>query len=146
MNVIRLRRIAKILHFEFIMDSIADMFTRIINAYRAGKEAVIIPHSNSKSAIMRVLKERDFIADISKKGKKTRKFLEVVLRYENKIPAMAGFVRVSKPSRRLYASKGEIEKIRRGYGMLILSTSKGVMSGEEAKKAGLGGEVIAKVW
>ena len=127
-------------------DPISDMFIRLRNAYRAKHESVIIPHSNLKSEIARVLKERGFIKDVEKKGKKVKKFLELILRYKDGFPAFVGASRVSKPSRRMYASKAEIKTIRRGRGTFIISTSKGVMTREEALKAGLGGEVIVKVW
>ena len=128
------------------MDPIADMFTRVLNASRAGKESVIIPHSRVKAEIARLLKDRGFIKDIEKKGKKVRKFLELTLRYENKIPALSGLIRVSKTSRRVYVKSGAIAKMQGSEGMLIISTSKGLMTGEEARKQKLGGEVVGKVW
>ncbi len=128
------------------MDPISDMFVRIKNAYRARKESVIIPHSNLKAGIARVLKERGFIKDIEKKGKKVKKFLELALSYKDGSPSLLGLERVSKSTRRMYASKNELKTIRRGRGTFIISTSKGVMTREEALKAGLGGEIIAKVW
>lgn len=127
-------------------DPIADMFTRVLNASRAGKESVIIPHSKLKAEIARLLKERGFIKDIEKKGKKVRKFLELTLRYYGKAQALAGLARVSKASRRIYVKSGDIAKMQRGFGTLIISTSRGLMTGEEATKQKLGGEVIGKVW
>ena len=127
-------------------DPISDMFIRIKNAYRAKHESVIIPHSNLKAEIARALKERGFIKEIEKKGKKVKKFMELVLSYKDGAPSILGLERVSKSSRRMYASKNELKTIRRGRGTFIISTSKGVMTREEALKAGLGGELIAKVW
>ena len=127
-------------------DQISNMFSMIKNAYRARKESVIIPHSNLKAEIARALKERGFVKDIEKKGKKVKKFLELVLSYKDGSPSLLGLERVSKSSRRMYASKNELKIIRRGRGTFIISTSKGVMTREEALKAGLGGEIIAKVW
>lgn len=127
------------------MDPIADMFTRILNASRAGRESVIIPHSKLKAEIARLLKEKGFIRDIEKKGKKVRKFLEFILRYDGKTPAVSGLQRVSKPSRRIYVKSGDIAKLQ-GGGMHIVSTSKGIMTGDEARRQKLGGEVIGKVW
>src|SRR3989344_3905048 len=124
------------------MDPIADMFIRILNASRAGKESVIIPHSRLKAEIARLLKDRGFIQDIEKKGKKVRKFLELALRYENKTPALSGLLRVSKPSRRVYAKSADMAKMQGGYGTLIISTSKGLVTGEEARRQKLGGEVV----
>ena len=128
------------------MDPIADMFTRVLNASRAGKESVIIPHSRLKAEIARLLKDRGFIQDIEKKGKKVRKFLELTLRYKNKTPVLSGLLRVSKTSRRVYAKSGAIAKMQGSDGMLIISTPKGLMTGEEARGQKLGGEVIGKVW
>lgn len=129
------------------MDTISDMFTRIMNAYKAGLESVIIPHSALKNEVLRVLRGGGFIKGIEKKGKKVRKFLEVILRYkDDKEAALSGFQRISRPSRRLYATREEVKKLTRGHGMLIVSTSKGVMAGDEAKKAGIGGEVMVRVW
>lgn len=127
-------------------DPISDMFTRILNAYRAGKESVIIPHSKFKLEIVKVLKEKGFIKDIEKKGKKVRKFLELTLRYQDKAPAMVGATRVSKSSRRVYVKKDDTRILRQTRAAFILSTSKGVMTSDEAKKQGMGGEIIAKVW
>lgn len=128
------------------MDPIADMFIRIQNAYRAGHESVVFPHSKVKAEIARVLKEEGYIGDIEKKGKKVRKFLELILKYANGSPALLGIRRVSRSSRRLYAKSSEIATHERGSRMIILSTPKGMLSGAEAKKQGVGGEVIAKVW
>ena len=83
---------------------------------------------------------------MEKKGRKVRKFLEVGLRYDGVSPALTHIRRLSKPSRRLYLRKDEIRPVRQGFGLLIVSTSKGLMSGEEARKSGLGGEAIAEIW
>lgn len=128
------------------MDPIADFLTRIKNGYRAKKSSVIIPYSRIKDDMVRILEARNFIAGVEKKGRKVRKFLEVKLRYENSSPALSNARRVSRPSRRLYLRRGEIRPVRQGFGIAIISTSRGLMTGDEAKKAGLGGEIIAEVW
>ena len=128
------------------MDPIADMFVRIINGYRAKKEVVILPHSRLKGALADILLSKGLIAGVEKKGKKVRKFLEVELSYPDSVPALSGFRRVSKPSRRLYTSAKAIRPVRGGLGTLILSTSRGLMTGAEAKKAGIGGEPMVEVW
>lgn len=128
------------------MDPISDMFVRIRNSYRAGHESVIIPYSGMKAEIARVLKEREFIKDIEKKGKKVKKFLELILLYNNGTPALSGVKRISKASRRMYAKKEDIMAGEKRRGTLIISTPKGVMTGSEAVKAGVGGEIIARVW
>ena len=128
------------------MDPISDFFTRIQNAYRAKKSTVVVPYSNLKSEIARLLEERGYILGFERKGRKVRKFLEITLRYEAGAPAMSAMRRISKPSRRLYVAKGEIRPVRQGFGLAIISTSKGLMSGEKARQAGVGGEIIAEVW
>ena len=128
------------------MDPIADMFVRIQNGYRAKNASVVLPHSKLKERIAAVLVERGFIAGIEKKGRKVRKFLEVELRYDERAPAMSGFRRISKPSRRFYLAAREIRPVRQGFGMLIISTPRGVMTGDAARKAKVGGEAIAEVW
>ena len=127
-------------------DPIADMLVRISNAYRAKREVVILPYSRLKDRIAEVLAAKHFIADTEKKGRKVRKSLEVKLAYDDGRPGLSGFRRVSKPSRRLYVGARDIRPIRGGLGTLILSTPQGIMTGEEAKKAGVGGEAIAEVW
>ena len=127
-------------------DPIADMFIRLQNAYRAGHESLTLPHSKVKAEIARVLKEEGYVADFEKKGKKVRKFLELQLKYSSGIPALLGIRRVSKSSRRLYVKKDGIAHYERDARMFILSTPSGMLSGREAKKPGLGGEIIRKVW
>lgn len=128
------------------MDPISDMFIRIQNGYRAGKDSALIPYSLMKAEIARVLKSGGFIQDAEKKGKKVRKFLEINFLYRNNVPAISGIQLISRPSRRIYAGKDDLKKIQRGQGALIVSTSKGIMRDIDARKAGVGGEVIARVW
>lgn len=128
------------------MDPIADLFVRIQNGYRAKKELVTLPYSKMKSEIVRVLEERGYIAGSEKKGRRVRKFLEIKLRYVGRMPALNGFRRISKPSRRMYLGRGDIRSVRQGSGLLIVSTSRGVLAGEGARRAGVGGEAIAEVW
>ena len=128
------------------MDPISDMFTRIQNGYRAKNAAVILPYSKVKEEILKLLLERDYISGIEKRGRKVRKFLEVALRYRGAAPAFGGFRRLSKSSRRLYVKAGDIRPVRQGFGMLIVSTPQGLKSGDQARKARLGGELIAEVW
>ena len=128
------------------MDVISDMFVRIQNAYRAGHESVLIPHSKLKSAIADILEKNKFVVKSEKKGKKVRKFLEIALKYHEEVPALSGFKRVSKPSRRLYIDTKGLSAKKRSRGVSILSTSRGLMTNHEAKKAGVGGEVLAEVW
>lgn len=128
------------------MDPIADFFTRIKNGYRAKKATVVVPHSSLKAEVARLLAERGYVEGVEKKGRKVRKFLELKLRYHGTAPALTDVKLISKPSRRIYLKRGEIRSPRQGFGTLIVSTSQGLMTGEEARKAGLGGEAIAEIW
>lgn len=130
---------------------IADMLIRIKNAQATGKEQVSFPSSNLKFKIAGILKDIGFIQGVEKKKKKETKseqeYISVMLKYDkDNQPAISGFKIVSKPSRHLYTSAQDIKQIRSGYGMAVISTSKGVMSSREAKKQGLGGEVLFEVW
>lgn len=129
-----------------ITDPIGDMLVRIQNAYRAKKEMVVIPHSNMKEEIAKVLERRGFIASVEKKGKKARKFLELSLKYKDGAPAFSGARRISKPSRRLYAKADVLRPVRHGQGIAVISTSGGLLSNDEAKAKKLGGEIVAEVW
>lgn len=129
-----------------ISDPIGDMLVRIKNAYRAKKASVVIPHSNLKEEIAKVLEARGYISGIEKKGKKARKYLEFSLKYSDGVPVLESARRISKPSRKMYAKASEIKPVRYGHGLLILSTPKGVMSGEEARRNRVGGEIIAEIW
>lgn len=128
------------------MDPIADMLIRIKNAYRARHETVIVPYSKLKVEIARVLAERSYIGGVEKRGKKIRKYLELGLRYVDGQPAIREVRRVSKPSRRTYVARRALKPVRQGTGIVILSTSRGVMSDGEARKLKVGGEVICEVW
>ena len=128
------------------MDPIADLFIRIKNGYRAKKATVLVPFSQLKAEIARVLEARGYLGAAEKKGRKVRKFLELELTYPDGVPALDDIRLISKPSRRMYIKKSEIRPVRQGHGLLIVSTSRGVMSGEDARKAGIGGVAIAEVW
>lgn len=126
------------------MNPIADMLIRIKNASRAGQETVLIPYSKFKHELARVLERAGLVGGVERKGKRVRKTLELRLRYEDNEPLIHNVELVSKSSRRVYRSYKEI-KLARG-GIVILSTSKGVLTGEEAKKAKVGGELLAEIW
>lgn len=128
------------------MDPVSDFFIRIKNGYRAKAASVVIPFSQLKGEIARVLEARGYIGAMEKKGRKVRKFLEIELKYPDGMNALTDVRLISKPSRRMYIKKSEIRPVRQGHGMLIISTSKGIMSGEDARKAGIGGVAIAEVW
>ena len=129
------------------MDPIADMLIKIKNAYRAGNASMTTPHSKLKAEILALLEKHKYVGSVEKRGKKVRKFLDVALLYnKDGDPAVSGVKRVSKSSRRVYATHDKLYLVKQGYGIAVISTSKGIMTGGEAKKAGLGGEVIAEVW
>jgi small subunit ribosomal protein S8 len=129
-------------------DTIADMLTRIRNANRAGHPRVAMPASHFGVEIARVLKEEGYIAgfDVNASGQGARK-LDIVFKPKAaRGRVLSGVRRISKPGLRVYARKTEIPRVLGGLGIVILSTSRGVMSGQQATKAGLGGEVVCYVW
>ena len=133
------------------MDSISDFFIRIKNAYAVKKDRVVIPFSNLKFEMAKILETKGFVAAVRKKKKvkktgKEQLFLDLKLKYQDKESAFGNVKLISRPSRRIYLKKDEIKPVRDGFGILIISTSKGVMSGEEAKKLGVGGQAMAEVW
>lgn len=127
-------------------DPIADMLNRIRNAQLAGKSEVSILYSNLAFEIAQILEKNKFIGKVEKKGRKNKKFVDIVLKYEDKIPAIAGLKRISKPGQRIYLSSNEIRRVRGGFGIAIISTPKGLMTGAEARKQKLGGEMLCEVW
>jgi small subunit ribosomal protein S8 len=129
-------------------DPIADMLTRIRNAVTARHEFVLIPASRVKISIAKVLKEEGFIKDYEVlKGDTPQRLIKVHFSYDEKRKSMVnGLQRVSKPSLRIYCKKGEIPRVYGGLGIAILSTSQGVLTGQQAWKKGLGGEVLCYVW
>jgi len=128
------------------MDTISNMIIQIKNAGQAGHDNVLVPYSKFKHSVADVLKKERFIKDVGTKTKDNRKMLALDLFMENRIPKIKGVERISKPSRRVYKKASDIRAVKSGYGALILSTSQGVMSGRDAKKAGLGGEALFKIW
>ena len=127
-------------------DPISNMLTSIRNAQAVLHQKVNIPYSNLKYEIAMVLQKRGFVGQIEKKGRKTKKSFEITLKYDNKMPVISGIKRVSKSGQRIYISAKDIRKVKGGYGISIISTPKGLMTNEEARKNKLGGEVICEVW
>jgi small subunit ribosomal protein S8 len=128
-------------------DSIADMLTRIRNANASSHPRVSLPASKQAVEIARVLKEEGYIADYVAAATEGMQKLEIVFKPKHpRGKALAGVRRISRPGLRIYARKTEIPRVLGGLGMCILSTSHGVMSGQQASKAGLGGEVMCYVW
>lgn len=127
-------------------DPIADMLTRIRNAIAASRNNVVLPHSKIKESIAKILKDNGFIADYQVDTSGSFKTLVLTIHSDGQSPVINALQRVSKPGRRVYASSQEIPLVLGGRGMVILSTSSGLMTGREARKQGLGGELICKVW
>ena len=128
-------------------DPIADMLTRIRNGLQSRHAAVEMPASKLKSAIAEVLKDEGYIKGFQTTGEGATKTLKVELRYVGKNePVVSGIKRISKPGLRVYSASGEIPRVFGGLGVAIVSTSRGVMSGAQARKMGIGGEVICHVW
>ena len=128
-------------------DPIADMLTRIRNAIAANHPRVDIPGSKLKLEVARILKEEGYINSFSTKGEGVKYMIRVFLRYDTKgAPSITHLARVSRPGRRVYVGAGEIPRVLGGYGINIVSTSKGLMSGKNAKHENIGGEVLAEVY
>jgi small subunit ribosomal protein S8 len=130
-----------------ISDPIADMLTRIRNASRARHSEVIVPASRTKREIARILVAEGFIADVREDRDGAVSMLHLTLKYvDGKAPVVSGLKRISKPGLRVYAGKTDIPRVLGGLGIVIVSTSQGIMTGAQARKAQLGGEVLAYVW
>jgi len=130
-----------------VSDPIADMLTRLRNASRARHSEVVMPASKSKREIARILKEEGFVADVREDREDSRLVLRITLKYvEGKAPVLTGLKRISKPGLRVYAGKTEIPRVLGGLGLVIVSTSRGIMSGTQARRAQLGGEILAYIW
>jgi small subunit ribosomal protein S8 len=130
-----------------VNDPIADFLTRIRNAIQAQHDTVVIPASKFKVEVARVLREQGYIEGYETEPARVGEALRVQLKYtEQRAPVISGIKRVSTPGRRSYVHSGEIPKILGGMGTTIMSTSRGVMTGHEARRAGVGGEVVAHVW
>jgi len=128
-------------------DPIADMLTRIRNANMVRHEFVLLPWSKMNLAIVRTLKEEGFIDNYEVLKSKPARMVKVYLKYTDKNqPVILGLKRISKPGLRVYASRSEIPRVYGGVGIAILSTSKGVMTGQRAWKQHLGGELLCYVW
>jgi len=128
------------------MDPINNMFNSIRSAQVVLLPQIEVGFSNLKYEIAKILERRGFVEKVVRSGKKTGKTLEIVLKYDNKVPAISGIKRVSRPGQRIYLPTQKIKSVRGGYGFSIVSTSKGLMTGSEAKKQNLGGEIICEIW
>lgn len=129
-----------------VTDQIADYLTRIRNAGNAGHRSVDIPFSKIKFNISELLKDQGYIADYEKVEDGVQGAIRVYLKYYNRKPVIKKIDRVSKPGRRVYVGSDNLPRVNNGLGIAIISTSKGIMTGKQATKYNVGGEVLCTVW
>jgi small subunit ribosomal protein S8 len=128
-------------------DPIADFLTRIRNGVRADHDEVEMPASTFKAEVARILRDQGYIEDFSVEPARVGRVLRVRLKYtEARKPVIQGIERLSKPGRRRYVRADGVPKVQGGMGTAIVSTSRGVMTGHDARRAGVGGELVARVW
>jgi small subunit ribosomal protein S8 len=127
-------------------DPVADMLTRIRNACTAGHKRVDVPSSRFKAELARLLRENQYIADFKELDDEGRPVLRLYLKYHNDLPVIRELNRVSTPGLRRYVKCREIPRVKNGLGMAIVSTPKGLMTDRDARRANLGGELVATVW
>jgi small subunit ribosomal protein S8 len=129
-----------------LTDSIGDMLTRIRNAAAASLEQVVVPHSKLKSEVARILKQEGFVSEFAVEKDGAHKQIRITLKYVAKGPVIVGLKRVSRPGLRVYVGSNDIPRVLSGMGVSVLSTSRGLMTGHEAKKLKVGGELLCTVW
>jgi small subunit ribosomal protein S8 len=128
-------------------DPIADFLTRVRNGLRADHDSVEMPASNFKAELARILTEQGYVESYAVEPGCVGRTLRVQLKYtEDRKPVISGIERLSKPGRREYVDAGHVPRIQGGMGTAIISTSRGVMTGHDARRAGVGGELVARVW
>ena len=127
-------------------DPITDMLNQIRNAKAVAKPEVFIPFSKVKYEVAKILMQEDFIEEIKIAVKGKIKIIKIVLKYDNGVSKILDLKRVSKPGQRIYAKVSKIKRVKGGYGISVISTSKGLMTNKKAHKLKLGGEVICEVW
>ena len=127
-------------------DQIADFITRIRNAVNVGKTEILVPTSKLKLAVAQVLTDNGYLASCTVEEGTPRGLLHVVINEPGTVAKINEIAKVSKPGRRVYSSAEELPVVKSGRGMIIVSTSKGLMTGRDAKKNGLGGEILVRVW
>lgn len=128
------------------MDPIANMIVQIKNAGDAGRDSITTSYSKVKENIANVLAKEGFVKNVSTKTVKGHKALELDLFIDNRNPKVKGVKRISKTSKRIYKKASELRPVKSGYGILVVSTPKGIMSGRDARKEKLGGEVLFSIW
>ncbi len=129
-----------------VTDPVADLLIQLKNAALAGKKTVELPYSRMKGEVAEVLRREGYLSMVEKIGDAPKLQLRVILAYDQKTPVLTDVRRRSKPGFRRYVGKGDIPTILGGMGLVILSTSQGILTGREAKKRGIGGEFLCEVW
>lgn len=127
-------------------DQIADLITRIRNAVMVGKTEILLPTSKLKQAVIEILVKNGYLASYDVTDDRPRGMLHVVINEPGTVAKVSEITKISKPGRRVYSAAADIPTIKSGRGMVVVSTSKGLMTGKEAKKNHLGGEILVKVW
>lgn len=125
-----------------VVDPVADMLTRIRNAYGAYHKQVTVPASKVKASIAEILKAEGYIADSKVEGLE----IQIDLKYANGKPLISGLKKVSKPGRRVYVGVQDIPRVQNGLGICIVSTSKGILDGDSARESNMGGELLCEIW
>lgn len=129
-----------------VSDPIGDFLTRLRNASRANKDVLEVPHSKLKVEMAKILKKEGFIRDYELTGEGVARSIKITTKFVEKAPAITGLKRVSRPGLRRYVSSADIPRVLGGMGISILSTSRGIITGREARRQNLGGELLAFVW
>ena len=127
-----------------VTDPIADFLTRLRNASMARKESVAVPANKMTRALSDVLEREGYISAVDKRAKNNS--LSIVLAYKSGRAAIAGAKRISKPSRRMYMGVHDVQPVKRGHGLLVLSTPEGILTGKEARQKKVGGEALFEIW
>ncbi len=127
-------------------DPISDFITRIRNASAVGKDAVVVPYSRIKEEMANLLVKEGYVKAVAKKGKKVNKSLEIALAYDEFGPRVKGIERISKLSKRIYKGVRDIKTFKQGHGVVVLTTSKGIMTDSDARKQKVGGEILFQIW
>lgn len=129
------------------MDQIADMLTRIRNAQNIGLKEVTMPSSNFKMAVAKKLQSKNYLDEVGVSTEGNKSYLRLKLKYDNhERPAITGIEQVSHQGQRIYVGATDMLKVKNGYGVAVISTPKGILTGEEARKQKVGGEYICKIW
>ncbi len=127
-------------------DPITDMLNKIRNAQAVGKTEVLLPFSKFKNEIAHILSKNGFVGEVKKATKGKSKSLKINLKYDNGVSAIEGVKRISRPGQRIYVTYHNIKKVKGGFGISVISTPKGLMTNNQARKAKLGGEVLLEIW